>query len=69
MPQLAGTCKKRRSPSIIVGGADDHVHILCMLSREESVSESHHRQESFQDEFRRLLRKYTIEYDERYVWD
>ena len=35
---LASTCKKRRSPSIIVGGTEDHVHILCMLSREESVS-------------------------------
>ena len=29
----------------------------------------HHRRESFQDEFRRLLKKYDIEYDERYVWD
>jgi REP element-mobilizing transposase RayT len=116
---LAGTCKKRGSPSIIVGGVEDHVHILSMLSREESVSvlvrelkresskemktkstqlrsfywqsgygafsvspahvealkkyianqEQHHRKESFQDEFRRLLRKYGIAYDERYVWD
>jgi hypothetical protein len=31
--------------------------------------EQHHRKESFQDEFRRLLRKYEIEFDERYVWD
>ena len=31
--------------------------------------EEHHRHESFQDEFRRLLRKYGIEFDERYVWD
>ena len=31
--------------------------------------EEHHRKESFQDEFRRLLRKYGIEYDEKYVWD
>jgi hypothetical protein len=31
--------------------------------------EQHHRRESFQDEFRRLLRKYNIEFDERYVWD
>jgi len=31
--------------------------------------ENHHRRESFQDEFRRLLRKYKIEFDERYVWD
>lgn len=31
--------------------------------------EEHHRHESFQDEFGRLLEKYGIEYDERYVWD
>jgi REP element-mobilizing transposase RayT len=31
--------------------------------------EEHHRRETFQDELRRLLRKYGIEYDERYVWD
>jgi putative transposase len=116
---LAGTCKARRSPSLIVGGVEDHVHILCMLSREESIAvlvrelkresskalklkapslrgfywqagygafsvspshvealkryianqEEHHRKETFQDEFRRLLRKYSVEYDERYVWD
>jgi len=29
----------------------------------------HHKTETFQDEYRRLLRKYGIEYDERYVWD
>jgi REP element-mobilizing transposase RayT len=29
----------------------------------------HHRSESFQDEFRRWLREYGIEFDERYVWD
>ena len=29
----------------------------------------HHRAESFQDEFRRLLKNYGIEFDERYVWD
>jgi hypothetical protein len=31
--------------------------------------EAHHRRETFQDEFRRLLQKYEIDYDERYVWD
>jgi putative transposase len=31
--------------------------------------EAHHRKESFQDEFRRILQKYDVEYDERYVWD
>ena len=29
----------------------------------------HHRKLSFQDEFRALLRKYEIPYDEKYVWD
>ena len=31
--------------------------------------EDHHRQVSFQDEFRRFLREYQVEYDEDYVWD
>ena len=31
--------------------------------------EEHHRKVSFQDEFRALLRKHGIEFDERYVWD
>jgi putative transposase len=116
---LAGTCKRRGSPSLLVGGVADHVHILCSLGREESVAvlirelkresskalkekstdlrdfywqagygafsvspshvealkryivnqEEHHRRESFQDEFRRLLRKYAVPFDERYVWD
>jgi len=116
---LAGTCKARGSPSLIVGGVADHVHILCMLSREESIAvlvrelkresskslktkspdlrsfywqsgygafsispshvealkryianqEEHHGKEAFQDEFRRLLKKYGVAYDERYVWD
>ena len=29
----------------------------------------HHRKETFQEEYRRLLRKYGVEFDERYVWD
>ncbi len=29
----------------------------------------HHRKVTFQDEYRRLLNKYGIEHDERYVWD
>ena len=29
----------------------------------------HHRKVSFQDELRELLRRYEIEFDERYVWD
>lgn len=116
---LAGTCKNFDSPSLIVGGPEYHVHILCTLSREQTISdlvrdlkresskwiktkdpglssfywqqgygafsvspshvdalrgyianqEEHHHKESFQEEFRRLLDKYGIQYDDRYVWD
>jgi REP element-mobilizing transposase RayT len=116
---LGGACRNQGSPSLIVGGVADHVHILCRLSRTRSISdlvkelkressvwlkgksplladfhwqdgygafsispshvpplrmyiagqEEHHNKETFQDEFRRLLKLYEVEYDERYVWD
>lgn len=31
--------------------------------------EEHHRKETFQDELRRILKKYAVEFDERYLWD
>ena len=31
--------------------------------------ESHHRQRTFQDEFREFLRRHELDWDERYVWD
>lgn len=31
--------------------------------------EAHHRKKTFKDEFRSFLKKYEIDYDERYVWD
>jgi len=43
-----------------------HVPELCAYIANQ---EEHHRTESFQDEFRRLLTKYGLEWDERYVWD
>lgn len=30
---------------------------------------THHRKQSFQDEFRALLTKHGVSFDERYVWD
>lgn len=116
---LAGICRQQNSPSIIVGGVEDHVHILCQLGKTISTAdlirelkrdsskwlktqspdlqvfqwqrgcgafsvspshldglkeyirnqEDHHRTESFQDEFLRLLRKYGVEYDEKYIWE
>ncbi|MBN2347359.1 MAG: IS200/IS605 family transposase [Bacteroidales bacterium] len=31
--------------------------------------EEHHNKKTFQDEYRAFLKKYKVEYDERYVWD
>jgi putative transposase len=31
--------------------------------------EEHHQRRSFQNEFRELLKRYEIGFDERYVWD
>ena len=116
---LAGACNNLKSPSLIVGGVEDHVHVLCRLSNTISIAElvreikresskwiklessrlsmfqwqsgygafsispshvddlkryianqaEHHKTETFQDEFRRLCRKYGLEIDERYAWD
>jgi putative transposase len=43
-------------------------HVPDLIKYIENQME-HHKTESFQDEFRRLLRKYGLEWDERYVWD
>jgi REP element-mobilizing transposase RayT len=111
--------KNGNSYTIKLGGTADHMHLLCLLSKnlalaklvEEfktgssrwlktkgpefqsfhwqsgyggfSVGESgleaatryidqqeeHHRKVSFQDEYRMLLEKYRVPYDERFVWD
>jgi putative transposase len=116
---LVGICKNQDCPSLRIGGVEDHVHILCRLSKTLDVSAlvrelkrdsskwikdenprlpdfywqngygafsvspshvealieyidnqvEHHRHESFQDEYRRLCKKYGLEIDERYVWD
>ena len=116
---LGGGCRNQGSPSLIVGGVEDHVHILCRLARTTTVSdlvkelkressvwlkskgplladfhwqdgygafslspahvpqvrdyiagqEEHHKKVTFQDELRRLLTLYEVEFDERYVWD
>ncbi len=39
------------------------------LTRYIAEQVKHHTTGTFQDEFRALLRKYEVEYDERYVWD
>jgi REP element-mobilizing transposase RayT len=116
---LGGILINHDCQPIIVGGVEDHVHILSTLSRTVEAAEmikeikrgsslwlktkgpdlndftwqngygifsvgfsqvpsardyiagqeEHHRKVSFQDEYRELLRRYEIEFDERYVWD
>ena len=116
---LGGILKGLDCPPVIVGGVEDHVHLLCVLSRtcapadmvkelkrssslwikkrapefadfawqngygifsigysqiEEvlryiSGQDAHHRKLTFQDEFRRLLQRYDVAFDEAYVWD
>jgi REP element-mobilizing transposase RayT len=42
---------------------------LDALRRYIANQREHHRRVSFQEEFRELLVRYEIEFDERYVWD
>jgi putative transposase len=116
---LGGILAKSDCAPIIVGGVEDHVHLLFTFSRMETIAgiikevkrsssvwikqrstdhgafawqtgygafsigfsqkdavaayiarqEEHHRTLSFQEEFRALLQRYEIAFDERYVWD
>lgn len=43
--------------------------LLGQVSNYINSQEEHHKKLSFQDEFRKLLIKHRIEYDENYVWD
>jgi len=47
-----------------VNPAETDVVVKYILNQEK-----HHNKTSFQDEYRALLNKYEIEFDERYVWD
>ncbi|OQX72320.1 MAG: transposase [Bacteroidetes bacterium 4484_249] len=116
---IGGICKKMECNPVKVGGYQNHIHILCLLSRKvaqmkllENVKKSsskwiktkgekysnfywqdgygifsvnpaeidvvikyienqkeHHKKRNFKDEYRAFLKKYNVEYDERYVWD
>jgi REP element-mobilizing transposase RayT len=116
---MLGICKNQDSPSLRIGGTEDHIHFLLRLSKTLDIAslirelkrdsskwvkennpqladfhwqqgygaftvspshvpalieyitnqEEHHRRESFQDEFRRLCKKYGVDIDERYIWD
>jgi putative transposase len=42
---------------------------VAALKRYIRDQKHHHRRVSFQDEYRDFLKRYEIEFDERYVWD
>ena len=42
---------------------------IMVVSDYISNQETHHEKKSFQDEYRAFLKKYNVEYDERYEWD
>ena len=41
---------------------------VATLRRYIELQKIHHRRRSFQDELRGLLKKYRVDYDERYIW-
>jgi REP element-mobilizing transposase RayT len=43
-------------------------HVKALISYITN-QDKHHRTATFQDEFRRMLAKYAMQWDERYVWD
>ena len=63
-PALASFAWQRGYGAFSVGPSD-----LNALLHYIDTQEDHHRTRTFQDEYRTFLKKYGIEYDERYVWD
>ena len=116
---LGGILANHDCQPLVIGGVEDHVHILSTLARTCQAAElvkeakrsssswlktksprlndfawqngygifsigfsqvealrayiagqeAHHRKVTFQEELREFLRRYEIEFDERYVWD
>jgi putative transposase len=81
---IGGILRNHSSALIVAGGMPDHVHLQWQIgygafavsySNIDAVKdycksqEKHHRAQTFQDEFRELLRRHNLEWDERYVWD
>ena len=62
--QYAGFCWQAGYGGFSVGWSQ-----LEELVRYIDCQEEHHRTQTFQEEYRSLLQKYQVEFDERYVWD
>lgn len=63
-PQLAEFAWQRGYGAFSVGWSGRDA--LCAYI---DAQEEHHRERTFQDEYRGVLRKYGVKFDERYVWD
>ncbi|QHN02326.1 IS200/IS605 family transposase [Granulicella sp. WH15] len=63
-PRLAKFAWQRGYGVFSVGPAD-----LNALIGYIDGQEVHHRKQTFQDEFRAFLKRYGVEFDERYMWD
>ena len=63
-PALSKFAWQRGYGAFSVGPMD-----LDVLTSYIDGQEEHHRTRTFQEEYRGFLRKYGIEFDERYVWD
>ena len=63
-PKYAGFHWQRGYGTFSVGASGKDALVKYVENQEE-----HHRTRTFQDEYRALLTKYGIEWDERYVWD
>lgn len=116
---LGGVCNELESQTIIVGGTNNHVHLLINLSRKMALmhlieklkthsskwiktkgeeygnfywqhgygafsvnpkqldvvrnyianQEVHHKTLSFKEEYRKFLKDYNVDYNERFVWE
>jgi hypothetical protein len=47
-----------------IGGKKANTQINYIANQKE-----HHSKKTFQNEYKAFLKKYEVEYDERYVWD
>jgi len=63
-PALAHFAWQRGYGAFSVGPSD-----LEALRNYIDTQEEHHRTHSFQEEYRTFLKRYGVEFDERYVWD
>jgi len=43
--------------------------LVDIVDRYIKKQKEHHKKKSFKEEFREFLKRYNIDYDERYVWD